>query len=64
MLWLVSMIFTLDYFILIRSGDHSMSRKVVFGILLVISVVSLALFLRAMLIKANKKIDQENSVTK
>ena len=48
-LYLVSFFFTIDYFILIRAGEDSLRRKIVFTIWLLSSVIWLAFFLREIL---------------
>jgi hypothetical protein len=50
-LYAVSFLFTINYFLLMRSGDDSLRRKIVFTIWFLFSVVWLALFLREILRK-------------
>ena len=51
----VSFFFTVDYFILIRSGDDSVRRKIVFTVWFLLSVVWLALFLREVIRRVKAK---------
>jgi hypothetical protein len=60
--YIVSFFFTVDYFILIRSGDDSLRRKIVFTIWLLSSIIWLALFLREILKRVkSQKAKPENT---
>jgi hypothetical protein len=55
LLYLVSFFFTVDYFILMRGGEDSLRRKIVFTVWFLSSVIWLAFFLREILMKAKPK---------
>ena len=54
-LYIVTFFFAVDYFLLIRSGDDSLRRKIVFIIWLLSSIVWLAFFLREILQKVKSQ---------
>ena len=54
-LYIVSFLFSVDYFMLIRAGDESIRRKIVFTVWTLSSIIWLAFFLREILKKGKSR---------
>jgi hypothetical protein len=54
-LYIISFFFAVDYFMLIRSGEDSLRRKIVFTIWLLSSIIWLAFLLREILKKVKSQ---------